>query len=101
MGDRLGNLDGKAKVLGHSGCPALVGRYPMRAVERGVDLNGVEHCAIPLEVRSRWWERGGIRLGNAPPCSADPHGQAPSSRWLEIEAVPVKSALAASRRHSS
>src|SRR3954447_13719712 len=44
----------------------------MRAIERGVDLDSVEDCAVALEVRSRGRERRRMFLGNAPSSGADP-----------------------------
>src|SRR4051812_29751381 len=73
MGDRLRNLNGEAEVRWHRSGPALVRRPPMRAIERGVDLDGVEDGAIALEVRSYARERRRVLLGDAPSSRADPH----------------------------
>src|SRR3954451_16132086 len=72
MGDRLGNLGGETKVRWHRRCPALVRRSPMWAIKRGVDLDGVEDCAIALQVRSRGREGRRVLLGDAPSRRADP-----------------------------
>src|SRR3954470_2497933 len=101
MSDRLGNLDGKAKVLGPRCGPALVSCRPMRAVERGVDLNGVEDRAVALQVGPLTRKRGSVLLRTAPPASAVPRGQSFLPRRLKPGAAAVKTSWAASRRHSA
>lgn len=70
VGDGFGEFDGEAEVGWRGGGPALPGFALVRAMEAGVDLDGVEAVGVALEVGevgvAGWGEVVGVVAGEGP-----------------------------------
>src|SRR4051812_50155132 len=72
MRDRFRHLDREAKAVRHGLRPALIGRAPVRPMERRVDLDGIETAGVALKMASARWHLVKIHRWNVPSGGADP-----------------------------
>ena len=73
VADGARHLHRKAERCRHAGRPATVGGRPMRAVERGIDLDTIEPLRVSLEVAVALGEAARQRGRNRPAGDANTH----------------------------